>query len=65
MKSDFRSFSVFHLISSDRSDELAEIAPYTATQKRKAGKPTLYICEHFACEQPINEVEEMLKKLAE
>lgn len=65
LRSRFQPFSVFHLISPQHGNELAEIAPYTANQIRKADKPTLYICEHFACEQPINEVEEMVRKLGE
>jgi uncharacterized protein YyaL (SSP411 family) len=25
----------------------------------KESKPTVYVCEHFACKQPVNSIEEL------
>lgn len=65
LKLQFNPFDVIHLITREQGDVLAEIAPYTASQIRKDNKPTLYICEHFACDKPVNNIEEMISKLAE
>lgn len=59
----FDPFSVVHVKHPDNASELTEIASYTKDQDLKEGKPTLYVCTNFTCEQPINDLEEMLNTL--
>ena len=47
--------------SNDR--KLAAFAPFTKEQKQVNGKPTVYICRNFACEKPINSLEELKERL--
>ncbi|MBL9152618.1 MAG: thioredoxin domain-containing protein [Verrucomicrobiales bacterium] len=52
------------LRSAAHADELARLAPYTATQTALEGKATAYVCENFACQLPTADpakVREMLK----
>ncbi|MEE9369813.1 MAG: thioredoxin domain-containing protein [Pontiella sp.] len=39
------------------------LAPFTKEQSMVDGKTTVYICRNFACEQPINSMEELKSKL--
>ncbi|MDZ8118420.1 thioredoxin domain-containing protein [Pontiella agarivorans] len=43
----------------DHADQLAVIAPFTKEQQMIDGKPTVYICRNFACEKPVNTLEEL------
>ena len=43
--------------------KLAQIAPFTKEQGMVDGKTTVYLCRNFACEQPINSLEELKKRL--
>lgn len=61
LKSHFRPFSVNHIIDKNNRNDLADCAPYTASQQKIEGEPTLYICEGFTCEQPIKGTEEIQK----
>jgi uncharacterized protein YyaL (SSP411 family) len=45
------------------ADALAKIAPFTKEQGMVAGKATVYLCRNFACEQPVNSLEELKAKL--
>jgi uncharacterized protein YyaL (SSP411 family) len=63
LKSHFRPFSVNHIIDEDNRNDLADCAPYTASQQKIEGEPTLYVCEGFTCEQPIKGTEEIQKVL--
>jgi len=38
---------------------LARIAPFTKEQGMVDGKPTVYLCRNFACERPINSLDEL------
>jgi len=51
--------SVVILKSSENQAELAEIAPYTKPLKELNGTPTAYVCSHFACAEPTNDVEKL------
>jgi uncharacterized protein YyaL (SSP411 family) len=62
-RDNFDPFSVVHVKHPDNASELSEIASYTKDQELKEGKPTLYVCTNFTCEQPINDLEEMLNTL--
>ena len=45
------------------TERLAAIAPYTEGLKMIDGKPAVYICRNFACEQPLNSLEELRARL--
>jgi uncharacterized protein YyaL (SSP411 family) len=45
------------------ADKLASIAPFTKDQKMVGEKTTVYICRNFACEQPINSLDELKSRL--
>ncbi|MEO1023682.1 MAG: thioredoxin domain-containing protein [Bacteroidota bacterium] len=47
----FHPFAVFHVNTGDEA--LIKMAPYLEHQTPIDGKPTLYVCKNFACEQPI------------
>ncbi len=42
---------------------ITKIAPYTKFQTSLNNKPTAYVCQNFACNQPTTDVVEMLKRL--
>jgi uncharacterized protein YyaL (SSP411 family) len=39
--------------------EIRQIAPFTEDQPLKNEKPTIYVCQNYACRQPTHEVDEM------
>ena len=43
----------------ENAGKLAELAPFTKNQNMVDGKPTVYICRNFACEKPINSLNEL------
>ena len=43
---------------------ILKLAPFTEAQVSREGKATAYVCENFACQAPVTEVEAMLKALA-
>jgi uncharacterized protein YyaL (SSP411 family) len=47
----------------ENTGKLAELAPFTENQNRVDGKPTVYICRNFACEKPINSLEDLKLRL--
>jgi uncharacterized protein YyaL (SSP411 family) len=59
----YKPGKVVLLKSDDTADTLTEIAPFTKEQGKIGGKTTVYICRNFACEQPINTLEELKNKL--
>ena len=59
----YKPGKVVLLKSDDTADTLTEIAPFTKEQGEIGGKTTVYICRNFACEQPINTLEELKNKL--
>ncbi len=46
-----------------KAAELAALCPYVEDQVAVDGKPTIYICENFACQQPLTDVEEAIRRL--
>ena len=42
---------------------LEKIAPFTKALERVDGKATVYLCRNFACEQPVNSLEELKARL--
>lgn len=44
-------------------DELIEIAKFTAQQNQKNGATQIYVCENYACDQPVSNLEELRAKL--
>lgn len=45
------------------AEKLAKIVPFTNGQGMVDGKATAYVCRNFACEQPINSLEDLKAKL--
>jgi uncharacterized protein YyaL (SSP411 family) len=45
-------------------DEIVKLAPYTAPMKMQDGRATAYLCENFACREPITDLEELKRALA-
>jgi len=39
----------------DNAEALAELAPFTAAQVPKDGRPTAYVCRNFVCDAPIHD----------
>jgi hypothetical protein len=46
-----------------QNNNLQDIAPFTAEQKMIGNKATAYICENFACREPLNDLNEVKKIL--
>jgi uncharacterized protein YyaL (SSP411 family) len=46
----------------ENTEAPAELAPFTKDQNQMDGKSTVYICRNFACEKPINSLEELKKR---
>jgi len=42
---------------------LTKLAPFTKSLKQVNGKPTVYLCRNFACEQPITSMEKLKQAL--
>jgi uncharacterized protein YyaL (SSP411 family) len=55
---------LFHSSGPSR-DVMERLAPYIRTQTSIDGKPTVYICENFACKAPITDVDEILAALTD
>ncbi len=47
----------------EKAAELATLCPYVEDQVAVNGKPTMYICENFTCQQPVTDVEEAVRQL--
>ncbi len=47
----------------DNEAPILKLAPYAKAQKMLDGKTTVYVCKNFACQQPVQTVEAMLKLL--
>ena len=44
-------------------DELTALASYTKAQTMQDGQATAYVCEHFACQAPTTDAEELARQL--
>jgi uncharacterized protein YyaL (SSP411 family) len=45
-------------------EEIVRLAPYTGPMKMIGGRPTAYLCENFACREPITDLKEFKRALA-
>ncbi len=43
--------------------ELATVAPGVVDKLSRDGKPTIYLCENFSCQEPITDPEELIERL--
>ncbi len=57
--STFSPFSIHHVIREETKDQIHKLADYTTSQQKVDNKPTLYICENFACELPVTGIAEI------
>ncbi|SDH25727.1 hypothetical protein SAMN05192534_10362 [Alteribacillus persepolensis] len=53
---------VTYLIS-DKPEHFQEVAPFAASYEKKEGKTTIFVCENFACHQPVTETDDALAML--
>ncbi|MBO8155395.1 MAG: thioredoxin domain-containing protein [Bacillaceae bacterium] len=53
----------YAILSIDQPDAAAAVAPFTAGYGKKEGKTTVYVCENFACQQPTNNIDEVITQL--
>ncbi|MCU9611992.1 thioredoxin domain-containing protein [Caldibacillus lycopersici] len=51
------------LLVANDPDELVNIAPFARDYHAINGKPTIYVCENFQCNQPTNDVKQALQYL--
>ncbi|MCJ8329593.1 MAG: thioredoxin domain-containing protein, partial [Lentisphaeria bacterium] len=54
---------VIILRPAEDNKEIIALAPYLKDQKMKDKKATAYVCQNFACKQPVTSVKELLKNL--
>jgi hypothetical protein len=47
----------------EASPAIAELAPYTASQRAIQGRATAYVCQNFSCDAPTTDVDTMLSHL--
>ena len=47
------------------SPAITQVAPFTAGQTGRDGEPVAYVCEHFQCHKPTNDLRRMLELLHE
>ena len=50
---------------SDKHNQLSNIADWTNEYRTIDGKPTVYICKNYSCNQPTNDIKTVLKQLQE
>jgi uncharacterized protein YyaL (SSP411 family) len=51
------------LLRDPYEDQLTSIAPYITDITMIDGKATAYVCENFQCQQPVNNIEKLIKLL--
>src|SRR5690625_2075622 len=49
------------IIAAENTEQLSEVAPFTAAYKQIDQKTTVYVCENFACQQPTTDVERAIE----
>ncbi len=47
----------------DRPEELVEISGFTSTQNAKDDETQIYVCENYACDQPVTTLQELESKI--
>jgi len=62
LNSVYKPGKVVLLKDSANAEKLAELAPFTKEQQMVDGKPTVYICRNYACEKPINSLDELKER---
>jgi uncharacterized protein YyaL (SSP411 family) len=50
-------------VPADSPGELMETNPQLADKKAVEGRATAYVCQAFACRQPVHTVEDLLEQL--
>jgi len=51
--------AILHADGGDAQAWLAERRPYLAEMAARGGVPTAFVCEEYACRQPVGTVEEL------
>ncbi len=55
--------NMVRVLNEPHSGKIEEIAPYTAGQGPREGKPTAYVCQNYSCNVPTHDPEQMLEQL--
>lgn len=63
VKARYNPLQVIFLKDPENQDQASAVAPFTTDMQMKGGIPTIYICQNFACDQPINTLEALREKL--
>jgi hypothetical protein len=59
----YKPFTVVVLLVDDELEEFAGINPIARDFTMEEGKATAYVCENFACDQPVTETEALARRL--
>jgi uncharacterized protein YyaL (SSP411 family) len=51
------------VVLSENADEDSAAIPLLKDRKMLEGKPTAYVCENFACQKPVTEIEDLRRQL--
>lgn len=62
LREDFRPFTVT-MFYSDITNEIKSVAPFVENYSTVDGKTTAYVCENFACQAPITDVDKLREAL--
>ncbi|UJL45404.1 thioredoxin domain-containing protein [Virgibacillus sp. NKC19-16] len=49
----------------EKPEQFSEVAPFAADYKQIDNKTTIYVCENFACQQPITDTDEALRMISD
>lgn len=60
---EFLPFTVTLLNTTEERKKLSELVPFAADQMKVGERPTAYICENFACQKPVNDIEQFKERL--
>lgn len=63
LRESFTPFTVVHLKREREAEKLSQLVPFVADQKQIEKSATAYICEDFACQAPITDLQEFENRL--
>ncbi|MCF7807350.1 MAG: thioredoxin domain-containing protein [Candidatus Marinimicrobia bacterium] len=63
IQAEYDPFRVILLKDPEEQEHVSRVAPFTADMDMLDEKPTVYICQNFACDRPINSPDALQKKL--
>jgi len=63
LKSHYNPLQVIFFKDPQAQEQAATIAPFTTEMQMKDGQTTVYICQNFTCDQPVNTPDALKEKL--